>query len=89
MAAKLERQWLQVRKLRLIEQSELHRRNLKMEAENLRGSAQWLERGFVVFKKAGNIQKWFEPRPRVGKKQNSLTTLLRGCALGFRLWKSF
>jgi hypothetical protein len=62
---------------------------LQDEAENLRGAAEWAERGYVFAKTAGRIRNWFAPFSQNKKKRNSFGTLLRGCAVGFRIWKSF
>jgi len=88
MAARLEQERLQNRKARLIKQNEMYRRDLQGEAENLRGAAEWAERGYILVKTAGNIRNWIAPLSRRGKKRNSFGSLLRGCAMGFRIWKS-
>jgi hypothetical protein len=89
MAAKLEQERLQARKARLIKQNEMHRRNLQAEVENLRGAAEWMERGYDFYKAAGRLGIWSAPLVSSRrKKRNSFAKLFHGCVLGFRVLKN-
>lgn len=88
MAARLEQERLQARKARLIKQNDLHRANLQAEFENLRGAADWMERGFAFYRSAGRLKSWIKPPERFRSSTNPLGKLVRGCLLGFRLWKN-
>ncbi len=90
MAARLEQERLQARKARLIKQNDLHRENLQAELENLRGAADWMERGFAFYRSASRLKSWIKPpeSSRSRSSKNPLGKLVRGCVLGFRLWKN-
>lgn len=89
MAERLVKDPLLVRKARLIRQSEMLRRNFQAEAGNLRGTAEWIEKGYGFFRAAGGIRKWATLNLKRVKKRNSFVNILRGCEAGVQIWRNF
>jgi hypothetical protein len=89
MAARIERERLKARKARLIKQSEMYRRDLRADADDLRDVAGWMERGYAFYKAAGRIRKWISPFSALHskKKPSAAAKVLAGCAVGVKIWR--
>jgi hypothetical protein len=61
MPSRKEIDQLKNRKARLLRQNDVLRRHLLEESENLRGAAEWIERGHSFYLSGKKIRSWTSP----------------------------